>query len=111
MLSVPRYDSVDEAIKIANDTEYGLSAGVRSRDVPRKLDVARQLQAGSVWINDWHNISQHMPFGGFKQSGMGRELGPDALDEFTEAKAITIDLTGRVDRRAYGLVLGTPSEA
>ncbi|MFC9735763.1 aldehyde dehydrogenase family protein [Streptomyces roseolus] len=108
VLSVISYDSVDEAIKIANDTEYGLSAGVWSQDVPRALEVARQLQAGSVWINDWHNISQHMPFGGFKQSGFGRELGADALDEFTEQKAITIDLSGRVDRRAYGLVISTP---
>lgn len=111
VLSVLSYGSVDDAIKIANDTEYGLSAGVWSQDTQRALDVARQLQAGSVWINDWHNISQHMPFGGFKQSGSGRELGPDALDEFTEQKAITIDLTGRVDRRAYGLVLGTPPGA
>ncbi|MFG2658528.1 aldehyde dehydrogenase family protein [Streptomyces sp. NPDC048425] len=111
VLAVLRYDSLDEAIKIANDTEYGLSAGVWSQDVQRALDVARRLQAGSVWINDWHNISQHMPFGGFKQSGTGRELGPDALDEFTEQKAITVDLTGRVDRRAYGLVLGTPPTA
>ncbi len=108
VLSVLRYDSVDEAIKIANDTEYGLSAGVWSQDVQRALDVARRLQAGSIWINDWHNISQHMPFGGYKQSGNGRELGPDALDEFTEEKAITIDLTGHVSRRAYGLVIGTP---
>ncbi len=109
VLSVIRYESVDEAIKIANDTEYGLSAGVWSRDIQRALEVANQLQAGSVWINDWHNISQYMPFGGYKQSGAGRELGPDALDEFTEAKAVTIDLSGRLDRRAYGLVLGTPA--
>ncbi|MFB6676430.1 aldehyde dehydrogenase family protein [Streptomyces sp. NPDC056390] len=108
VLSVLRYDSVDEAVKIANDTEYGLSAGVWSQDVPRALEVAKQLQAGSVWINDWHNISANLPFGGFKQSGVGRELGPDALDEFTEQKAVTVDLSGRVDRRAYGLVLGTP---
>jgi acyl-CoA reductase-like NAD-dependent aldehyde dehydrogenase len=99
-LSILTYSTVDEAIKIANDTEYGLSAGVWSRDIPRALEVAGQLQAGSVWINDWHNISHCMPFGGFKQSGSGREMGPDALDEFTEQKAVTIDLTGRVDRRA-----------
>jgi aldehyde dehydrogenase (NAD+) len=111
VLSVLRYDSIDEAIKIANDTEYGLSAGVWSQDVPRALEVAQQLQAGSVWINDWHNISAHLPFGGFKQSGTGRELGPHALDEFTEAKAVTVDLTGKVERRAYGLVLGTPHNA
>ncbi|CAL9625150.1 Betaine aldehyde dehydrogenase [Streptomyces sp. enrichment culture] len=110
VLSVLSYDTVDEAVEIANDTEYGLSAGIWSQDVPRALEIAGRLQAGSVWINDWHNISRHMPFGGFKQSGVGRELGADALDEFTEQKAVTVDLTGRVDRRAYGLVLGTPPE-
>ncbi|MCG3753966.1 aldehyde dehydrogenase [Amycolatopsis sp. Poz14] len=108
VLSVLAYDSVDEAVEIANDTEYGLSAGVWSQDNQRALEVAERLEAGSVWINDWHNISEHVPFGGYKQSGVGRELGPDALDEFTQAKSITIDLSGRVDRRAYGLVLGTP---
>ena len=59
VLSVIRYESVDEAIKIANDTEYGLSAGVWSRDIQRALEVANQLQAGSVWINDWHKIAVH----------------------------------------------------
>ncbi|WP_084525315.1 aldehyde dehydrogenase family protein [Nocardia vaccinii] len=110
VLSVLRYSSVDEAIQIANDTEYGLSAGVWSQDVQRALTVAEQLEAGSVWINDWHTISRHMPFGGYKQSGIGRELGPDALDEFTEQKSVTIDLSGRRDRRAYGLVISASPE-
>ncbi|GAA4540246.1 aldehyde dehydrogenase family protein [Pseudonocardia xishanensis] len=110
VLSILRYGSVDEAVAIANDTEYGLSAGVWSRDVGRALEVAERLEAGSVWINDWHNLSQYMPFGGYKQSGSGRELGPDALDAYTEEKAITIDLSGSLDRRAYGLVLGTSPE-
>jgi acyl-CoA reductase-like NAD-dependent aldehyde dehydrogenase len=111
VLSVIRYDSVDDAIKIANDSEYGLSAGVWSRDNERALDVAKQLEAGSVWINDWHVISPLYPFGGYKQSGAGRELGPHALDEYTEEKFISIDLTGRVHNRAFGLVLGTPPDA
>ncbi|MBR7194671.1 aldehyde dehydrogenase [Gordonia sp. SCSIO 19800] len=111
VLSVLTYDSVDEAVKIANDTEYGLSAGVWSRSISTALEVAGRLEAGSVWINDWHNISQVMPFGGYKQSGTGRELGPDALDEFTQDKAITVDLSGGVENRAYGLVLGTPNES
>ncbi|MCX4095592.1 aldehyde dehydrogenase family protein [Nocardia sp. alder85J] len=111
VLAVLKYDSTEEAIKIANDTEYGLSAAVWSRDNQRALDIARQLEAGSVWINDFHNISQYLPFGGFKQSGTGRELGPDALDEFTQDKGITVDLSGDVSRRAYGLVLGTPPSA
>ncbi|MEN0139331.1 MAG: aldehyde dehydrogenase family protein [Rhodococcus sp. (in: high G+C Gram-positive bacteria)] len=108
VLSIMSYDSVDEAVKIANDSEYGLAAGVWSSDNRRALDVADELEAGSVWINDWHNISQFLPFGGYKQSGVGRELGPDALAEFTQDKSITVDLSGDLRRRAYGLVLGTP---
>ncbi|MGW5515245.1 aldehyde dehydrogenase family protein [Nocardia africana] len=106
VLSVISYDSVDEAIEIANDSDYGLAAGVWSSDNTRALDVAARLQTGSVWINDWHNMSQHLPFGGYKQSGIGRELGPDALEEFTQAKSITVDMSGELSRRAYGLVLG-----
>lgn len=109
VLSVLKYNSIDEAIKIANDTEYGLAAGVWGRNNQRALDVANQIEAGSVWINDYHNIDQHLPFGGFKQSGTGRELGPEALDEFTQDKSITIDLSGGVETKVYGLVLGTPT--
>ncbi|RMI28873.1 aldehyde dehydrogenase family protein [Nocardia stercoris] len=108
VLSVLKYDTVEEAIAIANDTEYGLAAAVWSRDNQRALEVAARIEAGSVWINDYHNIDQYLPFGGYKQSGTGRELGPDALDEFTQAKSVTVDLSGDVSRRAYGLVLGTP---
>ncbi|MCD0449143.1 aldehyde dehydrogenase family protein [Actinocorallia sp. API 0066] len=111
VLSVIRYDSVEDAIKIANDTEYGLSAGIWSTDIPRALEIAKRLEAGSVWINDWHNISHNLPFGGFKQSGNGRELGPDALDEYTDPKAVTVNLAGGLANRPYGLVLGTPPGA
>lgn len=111
VLSVLKYDSVEEAVKIANDTEYGLAAAVWSGDNQRALEVAQQIEAGSVWINDYHNIDHFLPFGGYKQSGTGRELGPDALDEFTQDKSITFDLSGDVSRRAYGLVLGTPPAA
>jgi len=109
VLAVIRCESDEEAIRIANDTEYGLSAGVWSADTQRALDVAGQLEAGTVWINDWHMVSAAYPFGGFKQSGLGRELGPHALDEYTEEKFVHVDLSGRLERRAYPLLLGTPS--
>lgn len=109
VLSVIAYDTVEEAIAIANDSDYGLAAGVWSTDNQRALDVAAELEAGSVWINDWHNMSQHLPFGGYKRSGIGRELGPDALDEFVQDKSITVDLSGDLSRRAYAIVLGTPA--
>jgi len=108
VLSVIRAESTDHAIRIANDTEYGLSAGVWSTDNQRALDVAGQLEAGTVWVNDWHMVNAAYPFGGYKQSGLGRELGPHALDEYTEEKFIHVDLSGRLDRRAYPLLLSTP---
>lgn len=108
VLAVIRYDSVEEAIKIANDTEYGLSAGVWSQNLNQALDVARQLDAGSVWINDWHMGNQEYPFGGYKQSGVGRELSAQALDEYTEQKSIQICLEPKLENRAYGLVLSVP---
>ena len=108
VLSVIRCESTDQAVRIANDTEYGLSAGVWSTDNQRALEVASQLEAGTVWINDWHMVNAAYPFGGYKQSGLGRELGPHSLDEYTEEKFVHIDLSGRLDRRAYPLLLSTP---
>jgi betaine-aldehyde dehydrogenase len=109
VLSVIRSESTDQAIRIANDTEYGLSAGVWSTDNQRALDVAGQLESGTVWINDWHMVNAAYPFGGYKQSGLGRELGPHSLDEYTEEKFVHLDLSGRLDRRAYALLLSTPA--
>jgi acyl-CoA reductase-like NAD-dependent aldehyde dehydrogenase len=108
VLAVIRAESTDQAIRIANDTEYGLSAGVWSTDNQRALEVAGQLEAGTVWINDWHMVNAAYPFGGYKQSGLGRELGPHALDEYTEEKFVHVDLSGRLDRRAYPLLLSAP---
>jgi acyl-CoA reductase-like NAD-dependent aldehyde dehydrogenase len=108
VLSVIRAESTEAAVRIANDTEYGLSAGVWSTDNQRALDVAGQLEAGTVWVNDWHMVNAAYPFGGYKQSGIGRELGPHALDEYTEEKFVHLDLSGRLDRRAYALLLSTP---
>jgi acyl-CoA reductase-like NAD-dependent aldehyde dehydrogenase len=108
VLAVIRAESTDQAIRIANDTEYGLSAGVWSTDNQRALEVAGQLEAGTVWVNDWHMVNAAYPFGGYKQSGLGRELGPHALDEYTEEKFVHLDLSGRLDRRAYPLLLSTP---
>ena len=108
VLAVIRAESTDQAVRVANDTEYGLSAGVWSTDNQRALEVAAQLESGTVWVNDWHMVSAAYPFGGYKQSGLGRELGPHALDEYTEEKFIHVDLSGRLDRRAYPLLLSAP---
>jgi len=105
VLSVLRYRTLDEAVEIANDTDYGLSAGVWSEDVEAAVDVANRLEAGTVWINDWHMINARYPFGGYKQSGVGRELGPHSIDEYTEQKFVHLDISRRRDRPVYKLVL------
>ena len=105
VLCVLRYSDIQEAIDIANDTEYGLSAGVWSEDIDAAMEVARQIDSGTVWINDWHMVNALYPFGGFKQSGMGRELGPHALDEYTEEKFVHVDLSRSRERRVYDLVV------
>jgi aldehyde dehydrogenase (NAD+) len=108
VLTVLTYDTIEEAIAIANDTSYGLSAGVWGRDEQRALDVARRLEAGMVYVNDWHVINPAYPFGGYKQSGLGREGGADALDEYTEQKYISVDRAGPIQNRAFGLVVSAP---
>ena len=105
VLVVIKYRTVDEAIEIANDSEYGLSAGVWSEDIDAALDVAAQIESGTVWINDWHMVNALYPFGGYKQSGNGRELGPHALDEYTEEKFIHVDLARRIESKVYDLVV------
>lgn len=104
VLVVLTYDSVDEAIKIANDTDYGLSAGVWG-DEAQALEIAKELDAGMVWINDWHVIHPAYPFGGFKQSGLGREGGPDSLDEYTEVKFISLNRSPGPEARAFAIVV------
>lgn len=94
-----------EAVAIANDSEYGLSAGVWSTDNERALAIARELESGTVWINDWHMVNAMYPFGGVKQSGLGRELGPGALDEYTEQKFVHVDMSDDRAKRVYAVVV------
>lgn len=100
VLSVIRYSTEEEAIRIANDTIYGLSAGIWSRDVVKANKLAAKIKAGTIWINDWHMFRMDAPFGGYKQSGVGRELGRNALDEYTEVKHVHTALTNENDQRA-----------
>lgn len=89
VLAVIKYEDVAAAIAIANDSDYGLSAGIWTGDVVTAQSIARRLRAGSVWINDWHLLRADTPFGGYKQSGLGRENGVAGLESFLETKAIS----------------------
>ena len=107
VLSVIRYSDVDDAIRMANDTIYGLAAGVWTRDVNKAYKVARELQAGVVWINDWHMLRSDAPFGGYKQSGIGREMGVQSLDAYTQVKHVHTSMTPELERRNwYGILFG-----
>jgi len=89
------FDTEEEAIRLANDTIYGLAGAVWTKDVTRALRVVKALRAGITWVNTYHPTYAEAPWGGYKQSGVGRELGTFGLEEYQEVKQINIDLTDR----------------
>jgi acyl-CoA reductase-like NAD-dependent aldehyde dehydrogenase len=90
VVSVVRFKDEEEAIAIANESPYGLSGSIWSRDIGRALRVARGVETGTLSVNSNSSVRYSTPFGGFKQSGLGRELGPDALLGFSEEKNVFI---------------------
>lgn len=88
VLPVIPFEGEEEAIRIANDTPYGLASGIQTRDLGRALRLADKIKAGTVWINTWHKYHPNAPFGGFKMSGYGREQGAEALESYTQYKTI-----------------------
>ena len=107
VVSVIPFEDESQALQIANDTMYGLGAAVWSRDVDRALAMARHIEAGTVWINDYHLLNPRFEFGGFKRSGFGRELGPSGLQAFQQIKHIHVGEPGTVEDKYYfGLLLG-----
>ena len=106
VLSVIKYDSVEDAIAMANDSIYGLGGGVWSKDIPRALNVAKRIRTGTVWINDYHLLNAYAPFGGYKQSGVGRELGTWGLREYQQTKYIHVDQVPTKDQKFWLQILG-----
>jgi aldehyde dehydrogenase (NAD+) len=92
VMSVIAFKDMDEVIARANKTDYGLAAGVWTNNIKKAHAVANGVRAGTVWVNCYHVLDTRAPFGGFKQSGMGRELGEYALHEYTEVKTVTVKL-------------------
>ncbi|MBP2326576.1 acyl-CoA reductase-like NAD-dependent aldehyde dehydrogenase [Kibdelosporangium banguiense] len=92
VLTVQPFDTEQEAVRLANGTSYGLAAGLQTRDVSKAHRVAAALQAGIVWVNGWAMLDVAMPFGGCKQSGYGRENGPEGLDEYLRTKSVVVAL-------------------
>ncbi|XP_013387907.1 aldehyde dehydrogenase, mitochondrial-like [Lingula anatina] len=86
--TILKFKTLEEVIEKANNSKYGLAAGVHTRDINKAFTVAQSLQAGSMWVNCYDCISSQTPFGGFKQSGHGRELGEDGLKEYYEVKTV-----------------------
>jgi aldehyde dehydrogenase (NAD+) len=94
--SVIEFSDESEAIELANDTPYGLAAGVWTEDMRQAHRVAGRLEAGTVWINEYRVVSRLSPFGGYKDSGLGRENGREGLEAYQQTKSVWMDLTGEV---------------
>jgi aldehyde dehydrogenase (NAD(P)+) len=92
VVSIAKFSTDEEAIAKANDTSYGLAAALFTEKISRAHKVARKLQAGMVWINSSGDSHFGIPFGGYKSSGIGRELGQYALDAYTQSKAVHVNL-------------------
>jgi aldehyde dehydrogenase (NAD+) len=97
-MSIIRFKDIEEVVRRGNQTIYGLAAAIWTRDVAKAHRVAAALKAGTVWVNCYDVFDAAAPFGGYKMSGIGRELGHYALANYTEVKTVTVSLDGRAGR-------------
>ena len=86
------FSDLDEIAAAANDTDFGLGAGIWTKDISKAHALAKKIRAGTVWINCYNVFDASLPFGGYKQSGWGREMGHEVLEAYTEVKAVTAQL-------------------
>ncbi|GAA5804241.1 aldehyde dehydrogenase domain-containing protein [Helicostylum pulchrum] len=93
VVTVSKFDGVEDVLNMALDTEYGLAAAVFTKDTARALDVSNRLKAGTVWVNCFNELDYNTPFGGFRQSGIGRENGEYALDNYIQVKTVKINIS------------------
>jgi aldehyde dehydrogenase (NAD+) len=92
VMSIMKFKTIEEVADRANRTMYGLAAGVWTKDVTKALAIANSVRAGTVWVNCYDVFDAAAPFGGFQQSGIGRELGEYGLQQYTEVKTVTVKL-------------------
>lgn len=92
VLPIIPFEGEEEAIRLANDTTYGLASGIQTGDIRRALRLADKIKAGTVWLNTWHKYHPNAPFGGYKMSGYGREQGCEALENYTQYKTVWANL-------------------
>ena len=96
IVAVIPFKTEEEAVRMANDTVYGLAGGIWTRDINKALRVAKAVKAGYLWVNTYGGIVPETPYGGFKQSGIGKELGTDGLDMYLETKAVNIYIGDKI---------------
>ena len=92
VMSILKFKDIEEVVERSNRTEYGLAAAVWTRDIGKAYAIANSVRAGTVWVNCYDVFDAAAPFGGFKQSGIGRELGEYGLQQYTEVKTVTVKL-------------------
>lgn len=90
--SISKFKTKEEVIALGNNTTYGLAAAVHTKSLNTAIEVANSLKAGTVWVNSYNMLHHQLPFGGYKESGIGRELGEDALDNYLQTKTVSIRL-------------------
>jgi len=94
VMTALKFKDIDDVIRRANNSTYGLAAGVWTKDINKAMKIIHNLKSGTVWVNCWNSFHSNLPFGGFKQSGIGRDLGKNALDGYTQTKSVVIHVPG-----------------